>query len=342
MERGVGERAEGEREPSRHAAITGASGFIGGALERHLRSRGDVTLRGLFRTAGAALDRWREGGHEVVEGDLSDPDALARLVDGADVVYHLAAFGGKRDAERSHEVNVVGTQRVARAAREAGVGRLVYVSSISVYAATERRPETITESLEPQGIDELNPYSASKYRGELALRALRGRDEAPPFTILRPTNVYGPGGRAWVTDWVRRLRRLRVVPGGDIPIDVVHVDDVARALADAALVPAAEGETLHIGHTSILLTEYAIRLGAALGWRIHRLPAPLDRLVRHAREAAWRRLHGNRISLPLTRPALYPHDRAARVIGYRPRIDLADGLAEVVRWVRDEAPELLG
>lgn len=332
---------------ARIIAVTGASGFLGRALEPKLAPRG--RLRGLFRTRSELSDAWRERGHEVAFGDLDDEGALASLVEGADVVYHLAARKRKDDPAASWRVNVRGTERLARAAGKAGVRRLVYVSSISVYAATEPSdPEaapreragregvqTLTEEVEPRNVELLNPYSATKYEGELAVRALAERGGGPELTIVRPTNVYGPWGRSWFLDWVRRLERLPVVIGGYIPIDVVHVDDVATALIQAGESEAAAGETLHIGHEAVTLAHFAARVGEVIGRKVWRLPAPFDYLARVVIERGHRLLKGDRMSMPLTRRVHYPHTKAERVIGYAPRISLEEGFERLARWYRE-------
>lgn len=329
-------------------AVTGASGFIGRVLVRRLRGRGG--LRGLFRTRSPEAEAWRERGHEPVFGDLSDEDALASLVEDVSVVYHLAARTAKDAPEASRRVNVEGTERLARAAGAAGVQRLVYVSSISVYAATEPTDpgataaerkgsdgvHTLTEEVEPRKTELLNPYSLTKYEGELVVRALAGSGEGPDFTVVRPTNVYGPGGRAWFLDWVERLQRLPVVIGGDVPVDMVHVDDVAAALVQAGESPSASGEILHIGHETVTLADYVRRLGEAVGRDVRRLPPVLDRLARVVIEKGHRMLKGNRMSTPLRRAVRYPHAKARRLIGYDPEIPLEEGIEQLGRWYRSE------
>lgn len=314
-------------------AVTGGSGFFGRALEPALRDRGRI--QGLFRSTSEAAEAWRERGHHVVMGDLCDRDALAELVDGADVVYHMAARKAKDDPAESRRVNVEGTARLARAAGSAGVGRLVYVSSISVYAATETPDHTITEEVEPENIGLLNPYSATKYRGEVAAREAADLRLGPPVTVIRPTNVYGPWARSWFLDWVERLQRLPVVIGGDIPVDVVHVDDVVRGLIRAAEATAAAGETLHVGHQRITLADYVARIGEVVGRRVRRLPPRLDRLARIVIEKGHRLLHGNRMSTSLTTPVRYPHEKARRLVGYDPEITVDEGFQELERWYRE-------
>lgn len=335
-------------------AVTGAGGFFGRALAERLAGR--ARLRGLFRREDERSRAWRQRGGEVLVGDLGDPEALAALVEGAEVVHHLAARKEKSDLEASRRVNVEGTARLARVAREAGVGRLVYTSSISVYAATEGRPPSgagagtgargpeegadrglpvLVEEDEPRSLDRLNPYSRTKYEGELALRELAARGEAPELAIARPTNVYGPGGRAWFDDWAERLERVPLAIGRGLPLDLVHVDDVARGLDLAGRAPAAAGETLHLGGESVELAEYLVLIGEAVGIRVRRLPRALDRLARAAIDALHRGRKGNVMSTPLTRRVVYPHDKARRLLGWEPEVALEEALAELGRAYRE-------
>lgn len=319
---------------TRRIAVTGASGFIGRALEPAVARLGLV--RGLFRAPSPASEQWQVRGHEVVFGSLDDAAALAELVSGADVVYHCAARMDKGDPAASHAVNVTGTERLARAARVAEVGRLVYVSSVSVYASSRLADPTVTEDVAPRHLDRLNPYSATKHAGELVVQRLAEQGEGPPWTIIRPTNVYGPGAKSWVLDWINRLQRLPVVLGGDIPIDLVHVDDVVAAMVLAGDTPAAEGELFHVGGETVMLGEYAVRLGAAVGIRVRRLPGPADALLRHLLDRAYVLVKGSEKSMSLTRVMHYPHAKAGRLLGYAPRVTLEAGLTELADWYHRE------
>lgn len=314
------------------AAITGASGCLGRALAEAAAERGPV--RGLFRARTALSDAWQARGREVVFGDFDDDAALAALVAGADVVYHCAARMAKNDPALSHRVNVQGTERLARAAREAGVGRLVYVSSISVYAATRRRDNTFTEDVEPANTHRLNAYSSTKYQGELVLRRL-GAPRGLAYTIVRPTNVYGPWSRPWFISWAQWLERLPVAVG-NVPIDVVHVDDVAAALARAGEASVAADETLHVGHETVTMRNFIELVGEAVQRRARKLPDTVDHLARFLAEGGYRLVTGKCMSMSLLRPAVYPHTKAHRLIGYQPRVHLREGFAALAAWYRQE------
>jgi nucleoside-diphosphate-sugar epimerase len=313
-------------------AITGASGFIGRALRAELAARGPV--RALFRARTAASALWEASGHEAVLGDLSDNAVLSALVAGADVVYHCAARMAKDDQAASWDVNVRGTERLSRAAGAAGVSRLVYVSSISVYAASRRSDNTFTEDVEPENLHRLNAYGYTKYQGELVVRELAARG-GPVFTIVRPTNVYGPWSGPWFLGFARMLTRVPVAVG-DVPIDVVHVDDVVRALIQAGESPGAAGETIHVGHETVTLRDFIALVGDVVSRRARRLPDPVDSVVRVLVDRLYRLATGKCMSMSLVRPAIYPHTKAQRTIGYAPQVRLRDGFARLAEWYSNE------
>jgi nucleoside-diphosphate-sugar epimerase len=315
------------------AAVTGASGFIGAEILKRLAPGGGV--RALFRTEGDRSAYWRERGCRVVPGDLDDPQALARLVEGAGIVYHCAAAMGKGDPGLSHRVNVAGTENLLRAAIQAGVQRFVYLSSISVYAATRRPDNTITEEIEPEHTDQLNAYGNTKYGGELAVRKLAGASGLP-FTIIRPTNVYGPGSGPWFAQFERMLRRLPVAIGA-FPIDVVYVDDLVEAIVQAGASPLAANQVFHVGHEMVNMNRFILEVARVTGQRAWPLPGMVDRMLRRGIDRAYRLATGKHMSMCLTRPAFYPHAKAARAFGYAPSIPLAAGFTRLAAWYAGRA-----
>jgi nucleoside-diphosphate-sugar epimerase len=311
----------------RVAAVTGASGFLGDALVARLITRRRV--RALYRTPSEHGALLRDRGCEVVLGDLDNDQALARLVDGADEVYHCAATMAMSDPALSHHVNVEGTLRVARAALAAGVRRFVYVSSTSVYAASRRDDNTYPEALEPEHVERLNNYSRTKYEGERVVRRL-AEGEGLRFTIIRPTNIYGLRSRPWFRQWESLLRRVPVA-FGDVPIDVVYVKDVVMALEWAAVSDAAENEVFNIGHEMVKMRQFVGAVGCVIGRETTTLPPTVDRGVCVAIDRGFSAFTRTTMSPSLVRPAVYPHAKARAVFGYFPQYRLLDGMAEMKR-----------
>ena len=308
-------------------AVTGASGCLGRSLVRTLESIGPCSV--LARTPSAYTESLRSSGHRIVPGALDDDASLDALVQGASVVFHCAAQLGNADPAASWRANVDGTERLALAAARAGVRRFVYVSSISVYSATERHGP-IVETDMPRGLERLCTDARTKYEGEIVARAV-GERAKMEVTVVRPTNVYGPWSQPWFLGWAKMLRRFPVA-FGNLPIDVVHVDDVAAALLAAGTLPAAGGETLHIGHDVVLMRDFIAAVGDVIGRRVVRLPDWIDAIVRRAADTGFTLFTGRKIGMPMLRPSFYPHTKALRVIHYTPQVDLIQGLASLQRW----------
>ncbi len=214
------------------AFVTGATGFLGGALARALRDRGDHVVA-LVRSPDKSAELQRLG-CEMVAGDLSDVAAIRSGVEGCDAAFHVAAYYavGVPPSELGAmvEANVRGTERVLDAATDAGVKRIVYVSTINVFGNTKGRvvDETYLRP-DPDG-PFLSMYDETKYRAhQVALdRIARGA----PILIAQPGGIIGPGDPsviAVVFDLIRK-RRLPFKVFPDTGFNFLHVDDCAQGL----------------------------------------------------------------------------------------------------------------
>jgi 2-alkyl-3-oxoalkanoate reductase len=175
--------------------VTGATGFLGGALIRRLRTQG-VPVRALARPSPRAGELETLGA-EVVRGDLSDPSAIARAVEGAEVVYHVAAMvEAPGDLADFLDANRGGTERVFDAALQHKVRAIVYSSSIAVYGLVSEG-QIIDENAPYDEEPELrDSYSQSKIQADafaVAFAQRHPRSEGPSVVILRPGVIYGPG-----------------------------------------------------------------------------------------------------------------------------------------------------
>ncbi|WP_426569033.1 NAD-dependent epimerase/dehydratase family protein [Streptomyces canus] len=203
--------------------ITGAGGFIGRHVVREAGRRG-LTLR---LTAHHTQVRAGVPGTTVVPADLTDPDSLRGLCDGADALLHCASQIGGPDA-LCEAVNARGTAALVAEARRAGVARIVHLSTAAVYGrGTFRRAR-------PQDLDRapVSVTSRTRAAGEDAVLAAGG-------TVVRPHLVYGEGDTRVVPALARLLRGLPgTVEGWRARVSAVAAEDLARALVAAALAPA--------------------------------------------------------------------------------------------------------
>jgi UDP-glucose 4-epimerase len=315
--------------PGLTVAVTGPTGELGRAFIRTLeRSREVERIIGMARRPfDPAAHGWKRT--EYRRGDVLDRASVETLVEGADVVVHLAFVVVKAAAETRH-VNVEGSRNVFEATVAAGVERLVYSSSVAAYGFPDDVDGLLTEDVPALGHDR-HPYSAHKAEVEAVLAdALAG--ENTDAWVLRPCIVAGPDAQELVAQarWPDRLPgalgalagAVGVLPDPGVPFQLVHHDDVATALRACVLGRgepgayniAADGEvTMHdlaeaIGYRTVPMPKLAVDATAELVARLPFLPE----------EAAWVEA--------LRRPVLMDTSKARRLLKWRPRYDAGQTL----------------
>jgi dihydroflavonol-4-reductase len=221
------------------AFVTGGTGFIGSRVIRRLRNRGDEVVA-LVRSPEKATEL-RELGCEVVEGDLSAEQAIRDGVRGCDAVFHIAAVykvgipASERDA--MHDANVGGTERVLDAASDAGVQRIVYVSTVAVFGNT--RGEVVDETYTRNGEDFLSCYDETKWKSHQVALDRIGR--GAPIVIVQPGGVYGPSDHSELGNMIDQAAtgKPKILTFPETGFNLVHVEDVA----DGILLAYDKGET---------------------------------------------------------------------------------------------------
>jgi nucleoside-diphosphate-sugar epimerase len=226
--------------------VTGGTGFIGGHVVRLLRERGDdVVALVRSREKGAELESL---GAQLVEGDLSSTDVIRTACEDCDAVIHGAAIYKigipKSEREAMHDANVRGTERVLDAAWQAGVGRIVYVSTINVFGNT--KGEVVDESYEREPGDWVSVYDETKWLAHQAAkeRAAKGA----PIVMVQPGGVYGPGDHSEVGNVIDQTRtgKMKAVPFADMGLNLIHVEDAAAGIL-LALDKGQIGESYVLG-----------------------------------------------------------------------------------------------
>ena len=213
------------------AFMTGATGFIGGNVVRKLLERGDE-VKALVRSPEKAQDLKRQG-VELVQGDLStDKETLRAAMEGSDAVFHIAAVYKvgipAKERPAMYDSNVKGTQRVLDAAIEAGVRRIVYVSTVAVFGNTDG--EVVDETYQRKEGEWLSYYDETKTESHHIAKDRIAK--GAPIVIVQPGGVYGPGDHSELGNFIDQTRtgKLKLMMFPDLGLTFVHVDDVASGI----------------------------------------------------------------------------------------------------------------
>lgn len=315
--------------------VTGASGFTGGALTASLVKAG-ARVRGLVRSERKG-ERVAAAGAEQVIGDITDRASLRRAMPGCEIVFHVAAALDGPWA-RQYAANVNGTGNVAEIAYEAGVRRVVHVSSISTYGFDT--PDELTEDtpLRP-GIDF---YGRTKALAEQRFWQVV-QTSGMEGVIVRPGMIYGPGSNFWTRAAFRLVRSLPVplFGSGVVPCPLISIGDVVDLLLIAAEHPNAVGEAFNAVMDPPptwfeYLDAYAKMAGRTSypvmpGWMLRGLAAlaePLTGLLGQPQPTR------GQVSL-LLEYHHYSAAKAAALLDWRARVSLAEGMAQSAAWLRE-------
>ena len=325
-------------------AVTGPTGEIGQAVVAALvRSRGVARVLGMARRP---FDPGARGWKKVVyrQGDVLDRVAVADLLEEADVVVHLAfiIMGGPRE---SAAVNLEGSRNVFQAAVAAGARRLVYASSVAAYGFHRENPQPLTEDVPARGTA-AHYYSAQKAAVEELLReTLAGSDTAP--YVFRPCIVGGrdapllldslpytqvseclPGSVLRLLDGVPILKPVLPDPG--VPFQLVHHDDVARALRAAVLGRGTPGIYNLAGPGRLTVAQ----LAAELGW--YSIPVPelaVDAVAELVARLGFLPAQAQWVAA-FREPVIMDTAKARRELRWRPEYDALATLRETITAAR--------
>jgi nucleoside-diphosphate-sugar epimerase len=310
-------------------AISGGAGFLGLHLARRLLADGhSVRTLDVAPLADAELER----SVEELSGDVRDPRAAKELVEGADVLVHAAAalpIQASRESIRS--VNVGGTATLLAAAREAGLGRAIFVSSTAVYGVPEKHPIEEDDPLHGVG-----SYGESKIEAErVCLDFVRRGLEA---VIVRPKTFIGPerlGVFEILFDWVREGRRIYTLGDGSNRYQLLAVEDLVEAMLLAASAKGVAGEAINVGATEFGAVRddlQALIDHAGSSSRLQPVPVKPAELALRALEllrlsplAEWHYRTAHKDSFVDT-------GKAQRLLGWAPKLTNAEALTRTYDW----------
>jgi len=325
---------------SMKAFLTGATGFIGSHVARALAEQG-ADLRLLVRPT-SRTDNITGLRAEIAPGDLRDTSSLANAMSGCEFVFHIAADYRLwvRDPEEMYRVNVEGTRAILQAAREAGVRRVIYCSSVATMGFTE--DGRIADENSPVALsDMIGPYKRSKFMAEqIALEA--GRNGAN-VVVVNPTTPIGesdikptPTGRI-IVDFLKRKFPAYV----DTGLNLADVKEVARGHL-LAMEKAVPGERYILGGEDLTLKQILDKLAALTG-----LPAPTTK-VPHAVALGFAALDQFFVGMIMHREPRATIDavrmgrkkmfassaKAQRELGYR-IVPVTNALERAIRWFQE-------
>lgn len=312
--------------------VTGAGGFIGSHLTEALvnsgarvrafikyNSRGDLgNIELLSREVAAKI--------EIRPGDLRDMPSVYNAVKGCDIVFHLGALIAIPYSYVNPfdfvQTNVNGTANVLNACLNYGVKRLVHTSTSEVYGTARYVPIDEEHPLCGQ-----SPYSASKIGADKMAESYF-RSFGLPVVTIRPFNTYGPRqtARAVIPTIISQMiKRGACIDLGSVSTtrDFNYVEDIVRAfMAAGACSDKCEGEVINIGsRTEVSIKQVVDKVARILGVRC-KVSAKRERIRPEASEV--RRLVAD-------------NRKAKRLLGWRPRVDIDEGLERTVEWIREHS-----
>jgi nucleoside-diphosphate-sugar epimerase len=327
------------------ALVTGGGGFLGAAIVRRLRERGDG-VHSFSRRSYAELDSLGVTQHQ---GDLADSMAVSRAASGCDIVFHVAAKAGVGGRYRDyHRANVLGTANVLTACRHHGIPRLVYTSS----------PSVVFDGRDMAGVNESVPYpshydTAYPQTKAIAERMVLNANGATLATVsLRPHLIWGPGDNHLIPRILARARagRLRRIGTESKLIDSVYIDNAADAhlLAADRLAPGSpiagkayfitQGEPvslwdlvnriLHAAGLGPVTRSISPRLAYGIGWLLEMVYA----IFRPQEEPPMTRF----VARELTTVHWFDITAARHDLNYEPRVSIEEGLRRLAASLRHD------
>jgi dihydroflavonol-4-reductase len=320
--------------------VTGATGFTGGHLARHLKNRGhDVSAMVRVPQSASSLT---DAGIPITIGDLARPESLAHAVQGGfDVIYNIAALYRQAGLPESvyHQVNATAVGQLIEAAATAGVRRVVHCSTVGVHGDIEHPPANEDAPLSPGDV-----YQVSKVEGERIAREAAERTGVE-VVIARPSGIYGPGDRRLLKLFRGVARRRFVILGdGRIFYHLTYIADLVEGFRLCGEVTGASGRTYILAGGEVpTLNDLAALIAQDASVPPPRLHLPVWPvwLAGAACEAICAPfgveppLYRRRVDF-FTKSRAFDISRARGELGYSPAIGLREGIHRTLAWYREQ------
>lgn len=313
--------------------VTGATGFVGSRLSEILSTKEKADVTGIGRN----LDRvahLNNQGVTLKAMDLLDREALKRVVEGKDVIFHAAAVLGA-DPDMAQSVNVDATEQLVELAGEAGVSSFIHVSTVGVYDMADR--DEVDEST-PLALNHPSTYPRTKAQAEKRARQMAEEFEVQ-LSIVRPSMIYGPGHGIWSEGMFQNILEEKPVFLGDgsAHFNPVYIDDVVDALILCTKNPNAAGEAFNISAGITTWREFMSHYGDLCDKEPKGLPLILARLMAFANKIPG-------VTTPIDQGFIemansykrFPTEKASEILGWEPKVSLDEGLKRTTRWLKEE------
>jgi nucleoside-diphosphate-sugar epimerase len=331
--------------------VTGATGFVGGALVESLLAQGTRDLRVVARKGArrerldAAVSRHPEARVQRIDANLIAPADAARAVEGVDVIYHLAA--SMRGAPADMFLNTVVASQYLLDGLRGRKARIVLVSSFSVYGVAELpRGALVDESTpleaHPQRRD---PYAYVKLRQERLFRDHAARHPLE-LVVVRPGVIYGPGGSPFSSRVGLNMFGLFLGLGGRNILPLTYVDNCADAIVAAGRAPRAAGETYNVVDDDLPTCDAYLQAYKKQVRPMRSVPVPYPVLALLSRGLeryhAWSHGQLPAIFTPYKSASTWGGNRfdnsKLKAVGWRPRIATEEGMRRTFAWLREQTP----
>lgn len=318
--------------------VTGATGFTGGHLAEELVHKG-YRVKALT-LPGQDTSKLDKLGVEVVIGDLTKKETLQPAVEGAEIVFHIAAIFREQDVPRHlfFDVNVGGTKNLLESALDAGVKRFVHCSTVGVQGEIKNPP-----AKEEDPYDPLDYYQESKVQGEkLALQFFKEHDIEG--VVFRPVGIYGPGDTRFLKIFkFVNSGKFRMIGKGNVLYHLTYVKDLVQGIILCGEKKEAVGEIFTLGGNEyVTLNEYVKILAEVLGVpepkkRVPLLPVWIAAVLCEAACYPFRihpPLYRRRLEF-FTKDRAFDISKAKQLLGYNPQVSLREGLKITADWYRE-------
>ncbi len=320
--------------------VTGGTGFTGSHVVRRLLEKGHE-VRVLDYQAGLFHDELKKKGATIELGGITNRDLVNQMVNGCEVVHHIAAAFRELDVPDQHywDVNVEGTRYLLEAAQQSGVAKFIYCSTQGVHGDIQNPPGNENSPIAPEDY-----YQLTKYEGEKVVQEYvsKGLDAV----ILRPTAIYGPGDPARFLYLFKMVKRgtFLMFGQGNTFYHPVYIDNLVDAFELAAEKQGTAGKTYIIADEQYYsLNDLVLQVAKAMGINVRIVHFPFWPLWGAAVACEWV-CKPLRLAPPIFRRRVdwfrqvraFSIEKARKDLGYNPKIDIQEGLSRTVKWYREQ------